>query len=76
MRKKGKGRGSDTESHQLKYGGSRTRFSFQICRKYQGFCYFWEIGNMRRKEGKEEILRLRGIGEHMRQQDLPFFSDI
>lgn len=35
-----------------------------------------EIGEMRKKEGKEEILRLRGIGEHMRQQDSFFFSYI
>ena len=72
MRKKGKGRGFATERHQLKYGGSRTRFSFRICRKYQGFRYFWrleiwgekkerkrfslflKIGEMMRKEGKEE----------------------
>lgn len=27
---------------------------FRICRKYQGFRYFEEIGKMMRKEGKEE----------------------
>lgn len=54
MRKKGKGRDPDAESHQLEYGDSRAYFSFQIYRKHQGFSLPLEIGNMRRKEGKEE----------------------
>lgn len=74
LKKRGKGRGSDTESHQLKYGGSRTCFSFQIYRKHQGFCYFWEIGRMMRKEGKEEDRQQGSLVSNIGNiRGLPFF---
>ena len=59
MRKERKRRGFATESHQLKYGGSRTCFSFRICRKHQGFATFgdWKYGEKRKKRSKRWIVR-------------------
>ena len=55
MRKERKRRGFAAESHQLKYGGSRVYFSFRICRKYQGFRYFWRSERWGKKKERKRI---------------------